>query len=55
MTDLIQDKQVTITNIKDNFSAFEMLESDNFKSLLFALGFVTIEKDFLDLSLKVPN
>ena len=32
-----------------------MLESDNFKLLLFALGFVTMEKDFLDLKLKVPN
>lgn len=52
---LIQDEKVTITNIKDNFSAFEMLEVENFSSLLFSLGFITIEKYRTSINLKIPN
>jgi len=52
---LIQNEKVTITNIKDNFSAFEMLESENFSSFLYSLGFVTIEKYRTSLILKIPN
>ena len=55
LNQLIQGKRVTLSNIKDNFSAFEMLESDNFKSFLFALGFLTISKDILELRLSIPN
>ena len=52
---LIQDEKVTITNIKDSFSAFEMLEVENFSSLLFSLGFITIEKYRTSVNLKIPN
>jgi len=55
LNQLIQNEKVTITHIKDNFSAFEMLELENFKSFLFALGFVTLESDILDIQLKIPN
>ena len=55
LNQLIQDEHVTLTNIKENFSAFEMLESENFSSFLYALGFVTIEKYRSSLSLKIPN
>jgi len=55
LNQLIQNEKVTIDIIKDNFSAFEMLETNNFKSLLFALGFVTINKGILDLELSIPN
>jgi len=52
---LIQNEKVIITNINDNFSAFEMLEVENFSSLLFSLGFITIEKYRTSLNLKIPN
>jgi len=55
LTQLIQGERVTIANIKDNFSAFTMLEADNFKSLLFVLGFVTMQKELFQLSLSIPN
>ncbi len=52
---LLRDEQVTISELKDNFSAFEMLQTTNFSSFLFALGFVTIEKYRSSISLKIPN
>ena len=52
---LIQNKQVIISEIKDNFSAFEMLQGDNFSSFLFSLGFVTLEKYRVGINLKIPN
>ena len=55
LSKLIQDEKVTITNIKDSFSAFEMLEVENFSSLLFSLGFITIEKYRTSVNLKIPN
>jgi hypothetical protein len=52
---LLRDEQVSISELKDNFSAFEMLQSANFSSFLFALGFVTMEKNRLNINLKIPN
>ncbi|MEA2027453.1 MAG: AAA family ATPase, partial [Campylobacterota bacterium] len=52
---LLRDDQVTISELKDNFSAFEMLQSANFSSFLFALGFVTMEKYRSSINLKIPN
>lgn len=52
---LIQNEKVVISEIKDDFSAFEMLEIDNFSSFLFALGFVTIEKYRAAIKIKIPN
>ncbi|CAA6813887.1 MAG: Unknown protein [uncultured Sulfurovum sp.] len=55
LNNLILGKQVTTTKIKDNFSAFELANEDNFKSFIYSLGFVTIEKDMFRLNLKIPN
>lgn len=55
INDLIQNNEVYINNLKDNFSAFEMSETNNFLSLLFTLGFVTIEKELFSLKLSIPN
>jgi len=55
LSELIRDEQVSISEIKSGFSAFEMLNSENFGSLLFSLGLVTIEHDILGVNLKIPN
>ncbi len=55
LNQLIQNEKVTIDTIKDNFSAFEMLEVDNFKSFLFSLGFLTMKKDLFQIELSIPN
>lgn len=52
---LILGEEVTTTKIKDNFSAFELTNRDNFKSFIYSLGFVTIEKNLFLLNLKIPN
>ena len=52
---LIEGKALEISSIKDNFSAFEMSQPENFLSLLFALGFVSIVKNDFTTSLKIPN
>jgi len=55
LNQLIQNEKVTVTHIKDNFSAFEMLEPENFQSFLFALGFVTIAPYRVGLDISIPN
>ncbi len=55
LNQLIQNEKVTIDTIKDNFSAFEMLEVDNFKSFLFSLGFLSIQPYRSAMSLSIPN
>ena len=55
LNELISGEDVVITEIKDGFSAFEMLNVENFGSLLFALGLVTIEKKRLSVKLSLPN
>jgi len=55
LNQLVQNEKVTIDTIKDNFSAFEMLEVDNFKSFLFSLGFLTIQPYRTAMSLSIPN
>ena len=52
---LILGEDVITTKIKDNFSAFELANEDNFKSFIYSLGFVTIEKYRIALKLKIPN
>ena len=52
---LILGEEVTTSQIKDNFSAFELTNRDNFKSFIYSLGFVTIEKNLFLLNLKIPN
>lgn len=55
LNNLILGNNVTTTKIKDNFSAFELANEDNFKSFIYSLGFVTIEKYRIALNLKIPN
>jgi len=55
LNNLILGEKITIPNIKDNFSAFELTNEDNFKSFMFSLGFMTLEKYMFKLNLKIPN
>ena len=55
LNNLILGKSITVPNIKDNFSAFELANEDNFNSFMFSLGFMTLEKYMFKLSLKIPN
>ena len=55
LNQLIRDEEIIISNIKDNFSAFEMLEKSNFISFLFSLGFITIQKELFQIKVKIPN
>ena len=55
LNNLILGKNITTPNIKDNFSAFELANEDNFNSFMFSLGFMTLEKYMFKLSLKIPN
>ena len=55
LNQLILGEKVTTTKIKDNFSAFELANEGNFKSFIYSLGFVTIEKYRVALNLKIPN
>ncbi|MBL0709078.1 MAG: PD-(D/E)XK nuclease domain-containing protein, partial [Sulfurimonas sp.] len=55
INNLILGEKVTTTTIKDNFSAFELSNEENFKSFIFSLGLITLEKYRVALSLKIPN
>ncbi|MEA3314253.1 MAG: AAA family ATPase [Campylobacterota bacterium] len=55
LNNLILGTKVTTTKIKDNFSAFELTNEDNFKSFMFSLGFMTLKKKLFQLNLKTPN
>lgn len=55
LNQLIQNELVTTTNIKTTFSAFEMLQPENFKSFLFSLGFLTLQKYRTSIKLSIPN
>jgi len=55
LNNLILGNRVTTSIIKDNFSAFELTNEDNFKSFMYSLGFITLEKYLFQLSLKIPN
>ncbi|MDQ7047500.1 MAG: PD-(D/E)XK nuclease domain-containing protein, partial [Sulfurovum sp.] len=52
---LILGESVTTSKIKDNFSAFELANEDNFKSFMYSLGFMTIEKEHFKIKFKIPN
>jgi hypothetical protein len=55
LNNLIEGKDVIVNGIKDNFSAFELTNADNFKSFMFSLGFMTLEKRLFQINLKIPN
>jgi len=52
---LIAGDTVSIPNLVQDFSALNLEKTNNFKSLMFYLGLVTIDSRELDLSLKIPN
>jgi len=53
---LLSTGSTAVSKLKDSFSAFDIRDRDNFVSLLFYLGLVTIEKYELGLlHLKIPN
>ena len=55
MQTLIGGEHITISNLVQDFSALNLAKEENFKSLLFYLGLVTIADRRLKLSLKIPN
>ena len=55
MQTLIGGEHITISNLVQDFSALNLAKEENFKSLLFYLGLVTIQDRKLQLSLKIPN
>ncbi len=52
---LIAGDTVSISNLVQDFSALNLEKTNNFKSLMFYLGLVTIHSRELDLNLKIPN
>ena len=55
LKDLIGGHTVSIDNIVQDFSAFDLSKRDNFKSLLFYQGLVTIKDAQLKISMQIPN
>ncbi len=55
MQTLIGGEHITISNLVQDFSALNLTKEENFKSLLFYLGLVTIKDRDLDLNLHIPN
>ena len=52
---LIAGDSVSVSNLVQDFSALNLETDENFKSLMFYLGLVTIKNRELDLNLKIPN
>jgi len=52
---LIAGDSVSLPNLVQDFSALHLELDENFKSLMFYLGLVTIKSRELDLNLKIPN
>ncbi len=52
---LIAGNTVSVSNLVQDFSALHLEKANNFKSLMFYLGLVTIHSSELDLKLKIPN
>ena len=52
---LIAGDCVSVPNLVQDFSALNLEKANNFKSLMFYLGLVTIESRELSLKLKIPN
>ena len=52
---LIAGDSVPVANLVQDFSALNLELDENFKSLMFYLGLVTIKSRNLDLNLKIPN
>ena len=52
---LISGECIFAEKLVQDFSALNLSKEENFKSLLFYLGLVTIDKAGIDLELKIPN
>ena len=52
---LIAGESVSVPNLVQDFSALHLEKTNNFKSLMFYLGLVTIHSSELDLNLIIPN
>ncbi len=52
---LISGENISIDTLVQDFSALNLSKEENFKSLLFYLGLVTIDKAAIDIELKIPN
>jgi len=52
---LVAGEEISLTNIIQDFSALTLSEENNFKSLLFYLGLITISNNDFDINLKIPN
>ena len=55
MQTLIGGESIAISNLVQDFSALDLIQENNFKSLLFYLGLITIKDRDLDLNLYIPN
>ena len=56
LKELFQTGYITTTKIHESFGAYEAIQSENFKSLLYYLGYITIDSfKFGELRLKIPN
>jgi len=52
---LIAGESVSLNNLIQDFSALNLEDESNFKSLMFYLGLVTIKNKTFDLNLQIPN
>ncbi|MEO1953370.1 MAG: AAA family ATPase, partial [Campylobacterales bacterium] len=55
LRDLLSNNETSISNLVQDFSALNLSDELNFKSLMFYLGLVTIKTKELDLILQIPN
>ena len=52
---LIGGESISVSNLVQDFSALNIVKEENFKSLMFYLGLLTIKDRRLKLTLKIPN
>ena len=55
LRDLIAGETISLQNLVQDFSALNLEKENNFKSLLFYLGLITIKNREFKLNLRIPN
>jgi hypothetical protein len=55
LRDLIAGETISLNNLVQDFSALNLEEENNFKSLMFYMGLTTITNREFDLNFKIPN
>ncbi len=55
LNSFIAGETICLEHLVQDFSALNLSKEENFKSLLFYLGLVTIDKSEMDIELKIPN